>query len=182
MKFSELRALISSDINRAAEFGGNRTLVLARIRLILTSAVMAVIFYRMSRYFYEKNLRWLAWMIYAFNSTITGAEILPYSRVGRGLILGHSRCTIIAGKVGENVTMYGQVAIGGGMGDLKKDVGAGKGLPVIEDNVVLGMRATVLGPIVIGEGATISASAFVRKDVPAGVTAKGNPCQIIRKK
>lgn len=182
MKFSELKAFISSDLSRTAGLWSHNDSMLSRIKLIFMPAMVAVILYRLSSYFYVNNFKLLAWVVYAFNMTLTGAEFLPYSKIGRGLMLGHSQGTIIAGKLGNNVTVFGQTVVGGGIGDKSIDIGAGPGLPVIEDNVVLGVRSTILGAVLIGEGATISACAFVHEDVPAGALAIGSPSRISKEK
>jgi serine O-acetyltransferase len=178
MKFTELTGNIKSDINRYSGFWSENVTLLSRIKTVVAPAVLAVILFRISNFFYENNIKLLARMLWAFNLFLTGAEFQPSSKIGRGFFLGHPVGAIIYGKVGENVTMYAQAAIGGGRGD--KDVGAGKGLPVLEDNVVVGARATILGSVIIGEGATIAPCTFVNKDVPAGATAIGNPCRILR--
>ena len=180
MKFSELREVMSSDITRSAEAWSYNLTFTSRIKLILMPAMSAVLLYRISHYFYKNNLKAVAWIVWAINLILTGAELMPSSEIGRGFMLGHPMGTIVAAKLGENVLLYGQAIIGGGMGDKEKDVGAGKGLPLLEDNVTVGIRATILGPVVIGEGAAISACAFVHKNVPAGAKALGNPIRIVR--
>jgi serine O-acetyltransferase len=74
-----------------------------------------------------------------FNHYLTGADITPSSEIGESCYLGHPVGTVISGKLGKNVMMFSAPSIGGGMG--RGDVGAGEGLPVIGNNVVIGGRA-----------------------------------------
>lgn len=179
MKFSEFWGLVRSDFKRYQEYWSYGTSLFTNIKLILMPAMVAVTLYRISNFFYRNGWKSISWIIWAFNITLTGAEILPNATIGRGFLLGHPVGTIISGKIGNNVTSYGQTGLGGGLDD--KDVGAGKGLPVVEDNAIIGVRSIILGPVVIGEGAVISPGAFVSKDVPAGATAIGNPCRILKR-
>ena len=85
-----------------------------------------------------------------------------------GVVIGETT------EIGNNVTLYQNVTLGG----TGKDVG--KRHPTIGDNVVIGAGARVLGPFTVGEGAKIGASAVVLKEVPAYCTVVGNPGRIVR--
>ena len=129
---------------------------------------MALTLYRFSHYFYVKRLRFLAWLLWLFNQYLTGVDITPSTEIGKSCYIGHPVGTIISGKLGKNVMMFGGPCIGGGMG--RGDVGAGEGLPVIGDNVVVALRAMIFGPIRIGNNVTIGAGAIVIKDVKDDVS------------
>jgi serine acetyltransferase len=91
--------------------------------------------------------------------------------LGQGLFescyIGHPVGTVISGKLGKNVMLLNGPCIGGGLG--RGDVGAGDGLPVIGDNVAIGARALIGGPIRIGNNVIIGVGAVVLKDVKEGV-------------
>lgn len=157
----------------------NMRLTLERkIFLFLSPAVMASTLYRFSRYFYLKGLRPLGWFLWQMNTYLTGADITPTSEIGEYFYLGHPVATVISGKIGSHAIVFGQVAIGG---DFKKeDIGAGSGLPVIGNNVIIGIRASILGPVEIGDGAVVGSLSLVNKPVPANCTAVGTPAKIIQ--
>lgn len=180
MKFSELRALIAEDYKRLSEFWTMKLTIVNTIKLTFMPAMTAILLYRFSHYLYVNNMKILAWPLWAFNLTLTGAEILPASVIGPGVILGHPTSTIIAGRLGKNVTLYGQVGIGGGIGD--EDVGGGKGLPCIGDNVTIGIRSMIVGPVTVGDGASVAIGSLVNKNVPPGAKAIGSPCRIVKAK
>ena len=84
-----------------------------------------------------------------------------------GVVIGETA------EVGDNVTLYHGVTLGG----TGKDIG--KRHPTIEDDVLIGTGAKVLGPITIGKGAKIGSNAVVVKNVPAKATAVGSPAKNI---
>jgi serine O-acetyltransferase len=107
---------------------------------------------------------------------LTGIEIHPAAQIGDGLFIDHGMGVVIGetAEVGENVTMYQGVTLGG------TGFAAGKRHPTIEDNVTIGSGAKLLGPITIGHGAKIGANAVVIHDVPSNTTVVGNPGHPVR--
>jgi serine O-acetyltransferase len=79
-------------------------------------------------------------------------------------------------EVGDDVTLYQGVTLGGT--SLEK----GKRHPTLEDGVIVGSGAQILGPLTVGEGARVGANAVVLKDVPAGATMVGIPARMVMKK
>ena len=108
--------------------------------------------------------------------SLTGIEIHPSARVGDGLFIDHGMGVVIGetAEVGENVTMYQGVTLGG------TGFATGKRHPTVEDNVTIGSGAKLLGPITIGHGAKIGANAVVIHDVPPNSTVVGNPGHTVR--
>jgi serine O-acetyltransferase len=108
--------------------------------------------------------------------SLTGIEIHPAARVGDGLFIDHGMGVVIGetAEVGENVTMYQGVTLGG------TGFATGKRHPTVEDNVTIGSGAKLLGPITIGHGAKIGANAVVIHDVPPHSTVVGNPGHPVR--
>jgi serine O-acetyltransferase len=108
--------------------------------------------------------------------TLTGIEIHPAARIGDGLFIDHGMGVVIGetAEVGENVTVYQGVTLGG------TGFATGKRHPTVEDNVTIGSGAKLLGPITIGHGAKIGANAVVIHDVPPNTTVVGNPGHPVR--
>jgi serine O-acetyltransferase len=101
-------------------------------------------------------------------------EIPHRCRIGPAFHLGHPYGIIIGPtEIGANCNVTHGVTIGMGLG------AAGRGVPVIGDNVWIGPGAILTGPLHIGDGATISAGSVVSRDVPAGALVAGNPARVI---
>ncbi|GAA1982760.1 hypothetical protein [Microbacterium pumilum] len=102
---------------------------------------------------------------------LVGAELPPDIVCGPGLRLAHMGRGVIVNRrvrIGSNVTLYHRVTLG--------VIGSDKGnVPTLEDGVYVGTGATVIGRVLVGEGARIGAGAVVTKDVPAFATAVGVP-------
>jgi serine O-acetyltransferase len=169
---------IKSDYIRMSQMQGIRLLPIRFLFVGITPSIVALTLYRFSHYFYVKRLRFLAWLLWLFNQYLTGVDITPSTEIGESCYIGHPVGTIISGKLGKNVMMFGAPGIGGGMG--RGDVGAGEGLPVIGDNVVIGVRAMILGPIRIGNNVTIGAGALVIKDVKDDLCIVCRPATIVK--
>ena len=137
--------------------------------LLLYPCIHALISYRISHYLYKHKRFFLARLISQLSRFFTGIEIHPGATIGKGLFIDHGMGVVIGetAEIGDNVTLYHGVTLGG----TGKD--SGKRHPTIEDNVIIGTGAKVLGPIIIGKGAKIGANAVVLKSVPAGATAVG---------
>src|SRR5215208_3229992 len=108
--------------------------------------------------------------------SLTGIEIHPRAQIGDGLFIDHGMGVVIGetAELGENVTMYQGVTLGG------TGFATGKRHPTVEDNVTIGSGAKLLGPITIGHGAKIGANAVVIHDVPPNATVVGNPGHPVR--
>src|SRR5919108_1407082 len=108
--------------------------------------------------------------------SLTGIEIHPAARIGDALFIDHGMGVVIGetAEVGEDVTMYQGVTLGG------TGFATGKRHPTVECNVTIGSGAKLLGPITIGHGAKIGANAVVIHDVPPNSTVVGNPGHPVR--
>ena len=108
--------------------------------------------------------------------TWTGIEIHPAADIGDGLFVDHGSGVVIGetAEIGENVTIYQGVTLGG------TGFASGKRHPTIEDNVTIGSGAKLLGPITVGHGSKIGANAVVIHDVPPLSTVVGNPGHPVR--
>ncbi len=131
--------------------------------------------YRISHWLWNRRLKLLArWLSHVFRF-LTGIEIHPGAKIGHKFFIDHGMGVVIGetAEVGENVTLYHGVTLGGT--SLEK----GKRHPTLEDNVVVGAGAKVLGAITIGAGSRIGANAVVVKPVPANSVVVGVPGQVV---
>src|ERR1044072_5012899 len=114
--------------------------------------------------------------IASLSRSLTGIEIHPAATIADGLFIDHGMGVVIGetAEVGENVTMYQGVTLGG------TGFATGKRHPTVECNVTIGSGAKLLGPITIGHGAKIGANAVVIHDVPPNSTVVGNPGHPVR--
>ena len=107
---------------------------------------------------------------------MTGVEIHPAARIGQGLFIDHGMGVVVGetAEIGENVTLYQGVTLGG------TGFAGGKRHPTVQDNVTIGSGAKLLGPITVGHGAKIGANTVVITDVPPNATVVGNPGHPVR--
>nr|WP_298147605.1 serine O-acetyltransferase [uncultured Pseudomonas sp.] len=137
----------------------------------------AVWLHRLSHALWSNGWKWLARVVSNFGRWVTGIEIHPGAKIGRRFFIDHGMGIVIGetAEIGNDVTLYQGVTLGG------TSWNKGKRHPTLEDGVVVGAGAKVLGPFTVGEGAKIGSNAVVTKAVPAGATAVGIPARIIAK-
>lgn len=135
----------------------------------------AVWFHRISHCLWRADWKLLARIFSTFSRWLTGIEIHPGATIGRRFFIDHGMGVVIGGtaEIGDDVTLYQGVTLGG------TSWKAGKRHPTLEDNVVIGAGAQVLGPITIGKGGKVGSNSVVVKDLPANATAVGIPGRII---
>lgn len=123
---------------------------------------------------FKRILLKMGFFMYKRSSLRTGIQISPYCNIGGGLNIGHFG-TIVVGSttIGKNCTIFHGVTIG-----YAGRPGRG-GTPIIGNNVVIGINATVVGPIKIGNNVFIGANAYVCKDVPDNAVVGAIPGNII---
>lgn len=137
--------------------------------------VHAILFHRLGHSLWSIGFRWLARVISALSRWLTGIEIHPGARIGRRFFIDHGMGVVIGetAEIGDDCTLYHGVTLGGTSWE------KGKRHPTLENNVVVGAGAKVLGPIVLSEGVRIGSNAVVVKDVPAGATVVGVPGRVV---
>lgn len=138
----------------------------------------AIWLHRVAHRLWRSGWKWLARCTSNFSRWLTGVEIHPGARIGRRFFIDHGMGIVIGetAEIGNDVTLYQGVTLGGTTWN------AGKRHPTLEDGVVVGGGAKVLGPFTVGAGAKIGSNAVVTKAVPAGATAVGIPARIIVKR
>ena len=135
----------------------------------------AIINHRIAHFFYRKKCYFLARFISHISRWLTGIEIHPGARIGNGVFIDHGSGIVIGEttEIGDNVTMYQGVTLGG-TGKQK-----GKRHPTIGNNVVISAGAKVLGAITIGDNVKIGGGSVVLKSVPPSCTVVGVPGRIV---
>ena len=133
--------------------------------------VHAILMHRASHNLWNLGLKWLARFISHISRWFTGIEIHPGATLGRRFFIDHGMGVVIGetAVIGDDCTLYHGVTLGGTSWE------AGKRHPSLENNVVIGAGAKILGPITIGEGARVGCNAVVVKDVNVGATMVGIP-------
>lgn len=144
---------------------------------VLTSypGLHAIWGFRITHWLWKRNLKLVArWLSHAFRF-LTGIEIHPGATIGHKFFIDHGMGVVIGetAEIGTNVTLYHGVTLGGTT--LEK----GKRHPTLEDNVVVGAGAKILGAIIIGNGSRIGANAVVNKPVPPNSVVVGVPGQVV---
>lgn len=144
---------------------------------ILTTypGVHALIMHRFSHWLWKARFYWLGRLFSHIGRWLTGIEIHPGATIGHRVFIDHGMGVVIGetAVIGDDCTLYHGVTLGG------TSWNKGKRHPTLENNVVIGAGAKVLGPITIGTGAKIGSNAVVVKDVPANATAVGIPARIL---
>ena len=137
--------------------------------------VHALIIHRLSHWILRKRFFWIARFISDISRWLTGIEIHPGATIGRRVFIDHGMGVVIGetAVINDDCTLYHGVTLGG------TSWNKGKRHPTLEQGVVIGAGAKVLGPITIGKGAKIGSNAVVVKDVPENATAVGIPARII---
>jgi serine O-acetyltransferase len=127
--------------------------------------------HRWAHFLWRHKLRLLGRLLSHLNRFLTGVEIHPGARIGRRFFLDHGMGVVIGetAEIGDDVLMYQGVVLGGTSLEKKKRH------PTIEDDVVIGAAAILLGPITVGQGARVGANSVVIDSVPAGATVVGIP-------
>ena len=153
----------------------------SKLSVILTyPGVKAVFMHKIANFFAIAKFDLIARIISQFSRFITGIEIHPKAKIGKNLFIDHGMGVVIGETsiIGDNVTIYHNVTLGGISpsidSDNQREV---KRHPTLQDHVVVGSGAQVLGPITVRKNAKIGANAVVTKDVPENGVMVGIPAK-----
>jgi len=143
----------------------------SRWEVLLYPGLWAVALHRVAHWLFEARLFFLARLVNHLSRFFTGIDIHPGAHIGRHLFIDHG-FTVIGetSDIGNNVTIYQCVTLGGT--NPANGVG-GKRHPTLEDDVIVGSGAQILGPITVGRRGRVGANAVVTEDVPEGATMVG---------
>jgi serine O-acetyltransferase len=148
-----------------------------RAEMLLTyGGVQALLSHRVSHALHDAGVPLAPRALANATRVLTGIEIHPAARVGRGLFIDHGAGVVIGetAELGDDVTIYQGVTLGG------TGFQRGKRHPTVGDRAIIGAGAKLLGPIDVGEDARVGANSVVIHDVPAGATVVGNPGHPVR--
>lgn len=157
----------------------------ARSRLevvLLYPGFHAILVYRMANWLWRRNFRFLGRFLSQTGRFLTGIEIHPGATIGERFFIDHGDGVVIGetSHIGDDVTLYQAVTLGGIAPSVDSHTQVNqKRHPTLEDGVIIGSGAQVLGPVTVGRDARIGANAVVTHDVPPGVTAVGIPARVV---
>ena len=145
--------------------------------LLLYSGMHALLAHRVAHYLHNKKCYLGARAVSQVSRFVTGIEIHPGAKIGKGLVIDHGMGVVIGetAEIGDNCTIYQGVTLGG----TGKDIG--KRHPTLGNNVLVGAGAKVLGPFRIGDNSKIAANAVVLEEIPDNCTAVGIPAKLVRR-
>lgn len=143
--------------------------------VLLYPGLHAILLHRLSHTLLLAEVPFVPRLISQVSRFLTGIEIHPGARIGCGFFIDHGMGVVIGEttRIGNDVTLYQGVTLGG-TGKQR-----GKRHPTLEDCVIIGVGASVLGDITVGKGARVGGGAVVVKDVPPDTTAVGVPARIV---
>lgn len=135
----------------------------------------AIWIYRIAHWFWVKQFYFIGRLLSHIGRFLTGIEIHPGAKIGRKFFIDHGMGVVIGetAEIGNNVTLYHGVTLGGVTWDKIKRH------PTLEDNVVIGSGAKILGPFTVGKGARIGSNSVVVKEVPSNSTVVGIPGRVV---
>ena len=172
----DIFSLMAEDVRAAVE----RDPAAVNAFVVLTSypGIHAIWAHRVEHWFWKHGFKWLARASSQITRFFTGIEIHPGASLGRRVFIDHGMGIVIGETaiVGDDVTLYHGVTLGGT--SLEKV----KRHPTLQNCVVVGAGAKILGDITIGSHSRIGANAVVVKDVPPQSVVVGVPGQVIRRK
>ncbi len=148
------------------------------IEVILYPSFWAIINHRIAHFFYNHKLFFIARLISQFSRFITGIEIHPGAKIGKGFFIDHGHGVVIGEtcEIGDDVLIYQGVTLGG----TGKDTG--KRHPTIGNGVLIGSGVKILGPFKVGDNSRIGAGSVVLHEVPPNSTVVGIPGRVVARK
>ena len=146
--------------------------------LLTCPGMHAMLFHRINHWLWNRQLYLLGRLGSYTARLLTGVEIHPGATIGRRFFIDHGMGVVIGetAEIGDDCSIYHGVTLGGTTWQ------KGKRHPTLEDGVIIGAGAKVLGPITLGKNSRVGSNAVVVKDVPAGATVVGIPGRVIIKK
>jgi len=144
--------------------------------LFLYPGLRALAFHRLAHSFWLAGFTFLARFVAEIGRWLSGIEIHPGAKIGERLFIDHGMGVVIGETaiIGDDVTLYHGVTLGG----VAVINTTGRRHPILQDKVIVGAGAQVLGAVTVGAGARVGANAVVVKDVAPGVTVVGIPAQV----
>lgn len=142
----------------------------------------SIVSHRIAHWLWARKWRITARFLSQFSRFITGIEIHPGARIGRKFFMDHGTGIVVGetAEIGDNVTLYQGVTLGGVAPSVDSDSQRGvKRHPTLNDNVIIASGAQIIGPITVGNCARVGANSVVLKDVPERTTVVGIPARVV---
>jgi serine O-acetyltransferase len=147
------------------------------VEIVLTyPGVHAIIWQRLSHALWRRGRRFPARFLSWLGRFLTNVDIHPGATIGRRFFIDHGAGVVVGetAEIGDDVTLYHGVTLGG------VSWTPGKRHPTLENGVLVGAGAKILGPITVGAGARIGANSVVIEDVPPETTVVGIPGKVVK--
>lgn len=175
--FAQMGYLYDDFISAYKKDPALRGKIFAIPELLTYAGLWAIAFHRIAHFIYAMKIPFVPRLISQTSRFLTGIEIHPGARIGRGFFIDHGNGVVIGetAEIGDNVLMFHQVTLGNA--DFKS---TGKRHPTIGNNVIMGAGAKILGPITVGSFSQIGAGTIVTKDIPTHSVVVGNPGRVIK--
>jgi serine O-acetyltransferase len=144
--------------------------------LLLYPGIHAIVWHRIASRLWRGGWRFLGRFVSWLSRLLTNIDIHPGATIGRRFFIDHGAGVVIGetAEVGDDVTLYHGVTLGG------TTWSPGKRHPTLEDGVVVGAGAKILGPITVGRGTRVGANSVVIEATPPDVTVVGIPARVVR--
>lgn len=135
----------------------------------------AMLFHRLAHALWERRLYFLGRFTSHVGRFLTGIEIHPGAKIGRGFFIDHGMGVVIGetAEIGDNCTLYHGVTLGGTSWAKEKRH------PTLGNNVIIGSGAKVLGPFKVGDNSKVGSNSVVVKEVPVSSTVVGVPGRVV---
>ncbi len=148
------------------------------IEVLLTyPGLHAITFHRFVHFLWKLRIPVIPRFLSHINRFLTGIEIHPGAKIGKGVFIDHGMGTVIGetAEIGDYCVLFHQVTLGGRGNEKGK-----KRHPTLKNNVFVGAGAKILGPVVVGENSKIGADSVVLDSIPPNATAVGHPAVVIK--
>lgn len=148
------------------------------VEVLLTyPGLHAITFHRFVHLLWKLKIPVIPRLLSHINRFLTGIEIHPGAKIGKGVFIDHGMGTVIGetAEIGDYCVLFHQVTLGGRGNERGK-----KRHPTLKNNVFVGAGAKILGPVVIGENTKIGADSVVLDSIPPNATAVGHPAVVIK--
>jgi len=144
--------------------------------LLTYPGIHALIWHRVAHRLWKRGWRFPARLLSWFGRLMSNVDIHPAAKIGRRFFIDHGAGVVIGetAEIGDDVTLYHGVTLGG------TSWSPGKRHPTLEDGVVVGAGAKILGPIVLGRRTRVGANSVVVHATPPDVTVVGIPAKVVR--
>lgn len=141
--------------------------------LLTYPGLHAIWAYRIAHWLWGHDRTMLARLVSHVTRFLTGVEIHPAAKLGERVFIDHGMGIVVGetAEIGDDVLLYHGVTLGGT--SMRRE----KRHPTVEDGVTVGADASIMGPITVGENASVGAGAVVVDDVPPETTVVGNPAE-----